>query len=261
MSEKINAIIVDDEEPARSNLAMLLRNYCPEIEIVGQADSAENARIVLNENQTDVIFLDISMPVENGFDLLESLKGKNYLYVFVTAYDEYALKALRASAVDYILKPIDIDDLTDAVAKLVRIIKLKNQISSTSEDYTKTLDGLLANSTNENGVHRLCMPSSQGFSMIEVNDIVYLEADSNYTIFHLNSLQKIVVSKSMREFEEILNSRSFFRIHKSSIIHLKYLKSFSRANGFYAIMSEGSSLPISRRRLTEFLEAIESYNK
>ena len=261
MTEEMKVLIVDDEEPARNILSALLQTYCPEIKVVGLADSAAQARQCLNTNLVDAIFLDISMPNENGFDLLESIDRNKYLFVFVTAHDQYALKALRASAVDYIQKPVDIDELQDSVAKLIRMKALMNQSPLALSDHKQSLDGLINNVSGRKGVQRLCLPGNQGFTILEVNDILYMDADSNYTIFHLSDLRKIVVTKSMKEFEDLLDEKSFFRIHKSSIINLKYLKEFSRVDGYYAVMTGNSSIPVSRRRVPEFLAALEMYNK
>jgi len=261
MLDGIRIIIVDDEEPARNNLSTLLQNYCLGIKIVGQADSAAKARELLDTLEVDALFLDIAMPNENGFELVESIDSNKYLFVFVTAFNQYALKALRASAVDYLQKPIDIDELQAAVAKLIKMKSLKQQLPSVSNDYKLSLESLITNSSARKGLQRLCLPSIHGFTILDVNDILYLDADSNYTIFHLNNFSKIVVSKSIKEFEDLLDPHSFFRIHKSSIIHLKYLKEFSRLDGYYAIMSDNSSIAVSRRRLPEFLTSVDLYNK
>ncbi len=261
MSGELKVLIVDDEAPARNILSSLLQTYCVGMKIIGQVDSAIQARKFLNENQVDALFLDISMPNESGFDLLESIDSSKYLFVFVTAYDQYALRALRASAVDYLQKPVDVDELKEAVAKLIRMKALIQQSPLALSDYRHSLGGLLSNMSGRKGVQRLSLPSTQGFTILDVDEILYMDADSNYTIFHLKSLKKIVVSKSMKEFEDLLDEQAFFRIHKSSIIHLKYLKEFSRIDGYYAVMSDNSSIPVSRRRIPEFLKALDHYNK
>jgi len=261
MVQKINALIVDDEQPARETLQFMINTYCDGVDIVGQAKSAEEARTILNTNHIDVLFLDISMPVENGFELLESIDSSKYMFVFVTAHDEYVLKALRASAVDYLQKPIDIGELKLAVEKLTRMNNPESRSGLTSDTHKQTLDSLISNTQTKKGVHRLCLPGMQGFTILDVDDILYLDADSNYTIFHLINLKKIVVSKSIKEYEELLDPFSFFRIHKSSIINLRYLKEFSKVDGYYAIMTDNSSIAVSRRRLPDFLKAVEDYNK
>lgn len=256
----LNVLIVDDEEPARKNLASLLKNYCEGINIAGEAESASQARQLLTETEVDALLLDISMPNENGFDLLESIANDKYLFVFVTAHDQYALRALRASAVDYLQKPVDIDELKQAITKLQYMHSLKTGHAASSTDYRQSLNSLISNLTGKKGVQRLCLPGTNGFSIVDVNDIVYLDADSNYTIFHLTSLKKIVVSKSIKEFEDLLNPELFFRVHKSSIINLKHLREFSRVDGNYAIMMDNSSVAVSRRKLQEFLAAVEAYS-
>jgi two-component system LytT family response regulator len=261
MTKNLKVLIVDDERPARESLTMLLQDYCEGVEIVAQADSAAAAREVLRSQEVDALFIDIAMPKETGFDLLESIESHKYLFVFVTAFNQYALKALRASAVDYLQKPVDVDELKNATAKLLRRKQLMQQSASAASNYEQSLKGLITNAGSHKGVQRLCLPSIQGFSILDVNDILYLDADSNYTIFHLASLKKIVVSKSIKEFEDLLDPHAFFRVHKSSIIHLKYLKEFSRVDGYYAIMTDNTAIPVSRRRLPEFMTAVEGYNK
>jgi len=260
MREKLNVLIVDDELNAQQNLCKLIEKYCQELHVVICVSSAEEARRALKDYSIDVIFLDIAMPDETGFDLIESIEAYKYAIVFVTAFDNYVLKALRASAVDYLQKPIDIDELKAASNKVWLNLKSKEQ-NTLSKDQQNSIDSLRVNTIPRKGVQRLCLPGMQGFTVLDVNDIVYLDADSNYTIFHLTSLTKVVVAKSIKEYEDLLDPHAFFRIHKSSIIHLKYLVEFSRVDGYYAIMSDKSSVPISRRRLPEFMAAIDDYNQ
>lgn len=259
MNTELRAIIVDDEEPARSLLKRLLEKYAVDLRVVGMAGSAKEAREILENSDVDVVFLDISMPLENGFDLLKSLDESRYLFVFVTAYNQYGIQALKASAVDYIQKPVDPDELILAVDKLHHLKKLRTQ-AITHDDYIHSLQSLVINIAGKGIVRRLCLPGMQGFTIVDTNDILYLEADTNYTVFHLKNLKKIVVSKSIKEYEEVLDSTMFFRAHKSSIINLKYLQEFSRVDGYYAVMVDGSSISVSRRKLQEFILAVEAYN-
>ena len=261
MTEIIKGLIVDDEQPARDSLQFMLETYCPGIKIAAQAESASEAREILKTTQIDAIFLDISMPNENGFSLLESIDSSRYMFVFVTAHDQYVLRALRASAVDYLQKPIDAGELQQAVEKLHRLKRMSAQSGIPLYPYKQTLDSLVSNANSKRGVHRLCLPGMQGFTILDVDDILYLDADSNYTIFHLKNLKKIVVSKSIKEFEDVLDPLVFFRIHKSSIVNLKYLKEFSKVDGYYAVMVDNSSIAVSRRRLPDFLKAVEDFNR
>jgi len=261
MTDMINALIVDDEQPARDSLQYMITNYCPGIRVAAQAKSAAEAREILKTTQIEALFLDISMPNENGFALLESIDNSKYLFVFVTAHDQYVLRALRASAVDYLQKPIDVVELQNAVEKLIQFKQYKSASGVVSDNYRQTLDSLVSNAHEKKGVHRLCLPGMQGFTILDVEDILYLDADSNYTIFHLKNLKKIVVSKSIKEYEDVLDPDTFFRVHKSSIINLKYLKEFSKVDGYYAVMEDNSSIAVSRRRLPDFLKALDEYNK
>jgi two-component system, LytTR family, response regulator len=260
MTEIINALIVDDEQHARDSLQQLLERYFPEIKIRGHANSAEEARVILDTCEIDVLFLDVSMPNEGGFEFLESIDRSKYMFVFVTAHDQYALRALRASAVDYLQKPIDPDELRQTVEKLMVLKKTRSLSTIAANAYNQSLQNLVSNTLDKKGVNRLCIPCMHGFSIIEVNDILYLYAENNYTVFHLNNRPKIVVSKSIKDYEEILDPFVFFRNHKSSIINLKYLKEFSKVDGYYAVMSDNSSISVSRRRLPEFFRAVEEYN-
>lgn len=260
MNTELRALIVDDEEPARNLLRSLLEKYGTNIRVVDTAGSAKEAREILENSRIDVLFLDISMPNENGFDLLESLDASRYLFVFVTAYDQFALRALKASAVDYLQKPVDPDELALAVQKLHHLKKLRTSASKTQADYVHALNSLVTNGAGKGGVRRLCLPGMQGFIIVDTNDIVYLEADTNYTVFHLTNLKKIVVSKSIKDYEEVLDPLVFYRVHKSSIINLKYLREFSRVDGYYAVMQDESSIAVSRRKLQEFILAVETFN-
>jgi two-component system, LytTR family, response regulator len=260
MTAIIRAMIVDDEQPARETLQYMIETYCQDIQITAHATSAAEARSILDHTEIDVLFLDISMPNEDGFDLVKSLDNNKYMFVFVTAYDQFALRAMRASAVDYLQKPIDAADLQQAEEKLVRLQGLRSRSVLTTIAYKQALESLMLNTANKKGVHRLCLPGMQGFTIVEVNDILALDADNNYTIFHLRNLKKIVVSRAIKEYEDILDPATFIRVHKSSIINLKYLKEFSKVDGYYAVMADNSSISVSRRRLPDFLRAVENYN-
>jgi two-component system, LytTR family, response regulator len=260
MSAVIHALIVDDEQPARDSLRYMLETYCPEVQIAGIAKSADEARSILLTTEIDVLFLDVSMPNEGGFELLNTIDTSKYMFVFVTAHDNYALRAMRASAVDYLQKPLDLEELQQAVARLVSMKNLRAQSYLAATAYKSALESLVTNTREKKGVNRLCLPGMQGFTVLEVKDILYLCADSNYTIFHMNNMKKIVVSKSIKDYEDVLDPSVFFRNHKSSIINLRYLKEFSKVDGYYAVMADNNSISVSRRRLPDFFKAVEDYN-
>ncbi|MBN2635581.1 MAG: response regulator transcription factor [Prolixibacteraceae bacterium] len=259
---QFNAIIVDDELNVRQTLELLVRHYCPEIRLCGSADSAAAARQLLKAFDIHLIFLDISMPNENGFDFIASVPKENYAVIFTTAHEEYALKAIKANAIDYLLKPINPSELKDAVEKATAYLKLRLQQNKIQDIYNESLENLIQQvKSGNNQVKKITVVEKFGFRIVEVNTIRYLEADSNYTILHLSGLEKIISSKSLGEFEKVLDSNQFFRIHKSNIINLSYLKGFSSYQGYFAILDDNTKLPISRRRFNEFRELVGTQSK
>lgn len=253
----LKAIIVDDEEFARSSLFFLLQQNCPEVEITGIARSVAEAREILNHHPIDLIFLDIAMPGGNGFDLIPDAQKHKAAVIFTTAYDQYALKAIKANALDYLLKPIDIDELKTAVEKVAQHIKLfQNQ-----NEIDERINNLASSLSGRSEIKKLTLPYGQGFKMVDVDDIIYIEADSNYSVVHFSNKDKITVSKVLREFEELLPGDQFVRIHKSSIINLNHLKEYNSKNGLQVFLKNGESINISRRRASDFFEKIKLFTK
>jgi two-component system, LytTR family, response regulator len=253
----LKAIIVDDEEFARSSLFFLLQQNCPQVEITGIARSVAEAKGILAHHRIDLIFLDIAMPGGNGFELIPDAQKHHAAVIFTTAYDQYALKAIKANALDYLLKPIDIDELITAVEKVFKHIKLFKSQNENDE----RINNLASSLSSRSEIRKLTLPYGQGFKMIDIDDIIYIEADSNYSIVHLNNLEKITVSKVLREFEELLPTDQFFRIHKSSIINLNHLKEYNSKNGLQVFLKNGESINISRRRASDFFEKIKLFTK
>ncbi|GGI28487.1 LytR/AlgR family response regulator transcription factor [Pedobacter mendelii] len=253
----LKAIIVDDEEFARSSLFFLIQQNCPAIEITGIARSVAEAKDILAHHPINLIFLDIAMPGGNGFELIPDAQQHNAAVIFTTAFDQYALKAIKANALDYLLKPIDIDELETAVDKVLEYTRLHQTIDKKDERITNLASSLM----NRTEIRKLTLPYGQGFKMIDVDDIIYIEADSNYSVFHLSNHDKITVSKVLREFEELLPSDQFVRIHKSSIINLNHLKEYNSKNGLQAFLKNGESISVSRRRASDFFEKIKLFTK
>ncbi len=251
----LNAIIVDDEEFARSSLYFLLQENCENVQISGIAKSVNEARTLLSEHKVDLIFLDIAMPGENGFELISSAKTSNAHVIFTTAYDQYALKAIKANALDYLLKPIDIDELKEAVNRAVKYISLDKDALHRNQN----LSNLTLNLAERNEIKKLTLPNGQGYTLIDIDEIIHIEADSNYSIFHLAKKEKITVSKVLKDYEEILPQNQFVRIHKSSIINLDYLKEYNSKNGLEAILKNGEKIAVSRRRASDFVEKVRLY--
>lgn len=249
----LKALLVDDEINNLTSLEFLLHHDCEGITVAGKALSARQARDWLQSHHADVVFLDINMPGEDGFQLLSSLASQNFKVVFVTAYNEYALQAIKASAVDYILKPVNINELQKAVEKVKR--SLNNPVAS--EQNQQLLQHLLETVTKKAPPKKIALPQLGSISFIEVDDIVSLQADSNYTIIHMKDMQKLVISKTLKDFEDLLDEGQFARIHKSYIVNLKYIKEYSTIDGGIVKMSDGNQWSISRRQLDMFLEKMK----
>ena len=252
----LKALIVDDELHARDNLYLLLKNYCPDVLVLGKMESAEKARQFLNKNEVDVVFLDIKMPGEDGFELLNSLPDRNFAVIFTTAYNEYALEAFKANAVDYLEKPIDIEDMIEAVDK---IRKLKS--SDNSLHVSENVIDLIKTVVNKQlDYEKTSIPTKDGLVIVNNKDIVYLEASESYTTIYLDDGKKYLSSKNIKVFEENLNENIFFRTHKSYIINFAHhIKEFNRSLGNVAVMSNGANVPVSRRKITDFLARVNTF--
>jgi two-component system, LytTR family, response regulator len=256
MSNTINAIIVDDENKAIKNLTSLLSLY-PNVNIVGTANSADSARQLIETIKPQLVFLDVNMPGESGFELLEKLTERNFEVIFVTAHDEYALRALRANAIDYIQKPIDIDELKTAIEKASGIIEQKAGVPYDNAQLSSLGEMIKQLNTNQD-IEKITIPHLGGFKIIELKNIMYFEGDGNYTTLHLQTMEKIVVTRQLGVFEEILPTSSFFRIHKSTIVNLNYVTGYNSSEGSVAVMKDNNTLTVSRRRLDDFLTKLSS---
>jgi two-component system, LytTR family, response regulator len=253
---KLKAIIVDDEINASSNLQMMLEEYCPEVEVIGIANSAQEARQLLDEETPDVVFLDIKMPKEDGFTFLSSIEVRDFSVVFTTAHNEFALKAFKADAVDYLEKPISIDDLQRAVNKLIKIHKAGQTNVSQSSALQEFFKTAVYYPENE----KTAIPTRDGLAIVSNKDILRLEACDSYTKIFMIDGRKFMSSKNIKVYEDNLNSQIFFRTHKSHIINAMYhLKAFSRNDGNVAVLTDDTCVPISRRKLPEFLDRVSSF--
>jgi two-component system LytT family response regulator len=249
----LKALIVDDEFNARNNLKILIDEFCPELKIIGLAESAAGARIIIEKEKPDVVFLDIAMPKEDGFSLLKSYVDRTFSVVFTTAYNEYALKAFKENAIDYLEKPISIDDLQKAVLKVMKVHGSNEQIrpAELSE---------LVGEAMEDKNDRISVPTRDGYVIIRNTDIVHLEASDNYTMIYLIDGSRHLSSKNIKVYEENLNQEVFFRTHKSHIINVEHhLKEFSRSEGNMAVLTNGINVPIARRKMSNFLSRINTF--
>jgi two-component system LytT family response regulator len=246
-------MVIDDEAYARESLAFLLKEHCPAIDVIALAGSAMEARELLASVSVQVLFLDVSMPNENGFQLLESLPPRKYQVVFVTASQEHALKAIKASAADYLLKPVDVEELKTAVATLLEVVQLKQQNELVQENYDRSMNGLARNMLQGEQFNFITLPFQQRFHAVAHNEILYLEADDNYTNIVLRDGKRILASRTLKDFEDSLEpNKRFFRIHKSYIVNLSYIRSFSKGEQANVELENHVSLPLSRRRQMQF---------
>ena len=249
----INTIVIDDEENARSNLKLLLEDFCPTVNVLAEAASAEEARALISELNPDLLFLDINMPNEDGFELLESIENKNFSVIFITAHNQFALKALKAGAIDYLEKPIDIEDLQNAVDKI------NVNESAGNVDYGM-IKSLLNEYKNDSKSDIIAVPTLSGYEIIKIEDIIHLEADESYTKIFLTNGKKCTSSMTIAKYEKVLDDNVFYRVHKSHIINTRYhLKEFNRHEGNVAIMDNGELIPVARRKLSGFVNKIKTF--
>lgn len=246
----LTALLVDDEYKSRATLGSLLAEYCPEVKITGAAGSIDEAVALILKEKPDVVFLDIEMNSETGFDLLEKTAHINFFVIFTTAYEQYALKAIKYSAADYLLKPIDIRELKMAVEK-VKKAKASDQVIQVNELLKK-----LKETRSEK--QQISISTATGLIFIKTTEIIWLEAEGAYTRFHLINQQIILSSKNIKEYEQMLPEDHFFRVHHSAIINTGEIVKYVRGAGGHVVMSDGSTVNVSRQRKEEFLQRINS---
>ncbi|MCE3228678.1 MAG: DNA-binding response regulator [Bacteroidetes bacterium] len=240
----ITAIIVDDEEKGRITLQDLVNKYCTSVKILELCDSVEEALKAIDKHNPQLVFLDIEMPYENGFTLLEKVKEPGFDVIFVTAYGHYAIQAIKSNAIDYLLKPIDVDELKIAIDKVE-----KRQHSSSER--LKNFESLLSAVKSKSA--KIAVPTFDGLQMIRAEDIIKCVADECYTEIHLTDGKKIVVSKLLKEYEGLLSGLNFFRVHNSCLINLAHVNRYVKGEGGYVIMSDGENVEVSRRKKAELL--------
>ena len=255
---KLRAIVVDDEDLARKNLIMLLEEYCPDIEVIGEASRKSQAKAIIESSQPDVVFLDIRMPSgAEGFELLDELEEKNFLVVFVTAFKDYALRAFNASAVYYVLKPIDIEELQIAVDKLK---EAKQNFSAHPDNYNVYYNSLrdLSQALLKNKPsNRITISHTKGMKIVEDETISHLEASGNCTLLYFTDGTRYLDTRTLKTYENMLDPSRFIRIHKSHIINLDRLTEYITEDGHFAVLKGGVRIPVARNRVTEFVKLIK----
>lgn len=243
---KLNALIVEDEKHNQEILKGLLTEFCEGIDIVGIAANVEDAVRLIRERRPDVVFLDIELQTGSGFDVLEQVKGIAPEVIFTTAFEHYAIKAIKMSSLDYLLKPIDLEELQEAVEKAKRA---KNK-----PGYGEQLESLLQNLRIPQSDHvKLCLNTAEGMEFVNSRDLRYLKADGSYTQFHPISGVPILVSKHLKEYERLLPPSDFMRVHNSYLINLREVKRYVKADGGYILMKNEAHIPVSRSKKEEFL--------
>ncbi|MCU0354199.1 MAG: LytTR family DNA-binding domain-containing protein [Cytophagales bacterium] len=243
----LKTVLIDDDQSNLSALSEKLRRHCPQVKIIAQCDTAQEGQQAIDSLQPDVVFLDIEMPVMNGFLMLQHLTYRDFSLIFVTAYDHYAIKAIRNSALDYLVKPVEIEELKAAVAKA----EANRQGQSAEQQVRLLLDHLQKKSPQ-----RISVPTLEGLRFIAVDDIVYLQASDNYTYIHTADGHKFLVSRTLKDFEDLLPPDTFLRIHHAHIINKSFVEQYIRGEGGQVMMRNRVVLDVSKRKKAEFLKAI-----
>ncbi|MCU0335456.1 MAG: LytTR family DNA-binding domain-containing protein [Chitinophagaceae bacterium] len=245
MIKPLKAVLVDDEAGSVAALDQLLQTYCPQLQVVGSAANPIEAKEVIEREVPDLVFLDIEMPYGNAFDLLDSIGEIKFEVIFVTAYNNYAIKAFRYAAADYLLKPISIDEL---VAAVDRVEKRRGH----QEINNRVLSVLASVSGGADAFKKIILPTLEGFLVEDVSKIMYLHAEGSYTYFYMADRRKLLVSKNLKEFEDMLPEPTFCRIHHSSIININFVKKYYKGRGGEVEMEDGETILISTRKKSEF---------
>lgn len=249
MCKKISAIIVDDERNNCENLKELLTLYCSEIEIVAIAHSASEGIETISKLKPQLVFLDIQMQGGSGFDLLEQIKPVSFEVIFVTAFDQYAIRAIRFCAIDYLLKPVDILELQAAVQRATQKIRQR--------DPNLAMTTLLANRKTPSNDLKIALPTAERILFVLVSEIIRCLGENNYTTVFLKNGTSVLVSKTLKEYEELLTDKGFLRVHQSHLINAAYIRSFEKHDGGYLKMTDGASVPISRQRKPQVLQQLK----
>ena len=244
--QKITAIIVDDEQDSRETLRSYVGKYCPQVELIGECANIQEAQAAIEAKQPQLVFLDIEMPYGNAFDLLERLNDIHFEIVFITAFSQYAVQAFQQSAVHYLLKPVNIEELEEAVAKAAERIQQKNQWQHTQV--------LLENLAAKKPQHRkLVLPLIDGFDVVQLADILYLEAEDNFTCFYFSDGRKSLICRRLKHYEDALSDLGFCRVHRSFMVNLDYVKRYKKGKGGTIILSNDKEIMVSNAKKNAFI--------
>lgn len=243
----MNAIIIDDEKKGRALLNVLIKENCPEVNILGMGSNVKEGIDLIKALSPDVVFLDVEMPGGSGFDLLAKVDHTKFSVIFTTAYEEYAVRAFKFSAIDYLLKPIDENELVRAIKKVNR-----NKHSSLNEQSFEIFRNNYYNSNNS----RIALTTARGLVFTEIKELERCEAFGKYTTCFFSNNRQVIVTKNLKEFETILTDHNFIRLHNSHLVNLNYIKEYHQARGGHITMINGKTIPVSQRKKEEFIRRL-----
>jgi two-component system, LytTR family, response regulator len=251
----ITAILIDDEVNSRNALQKKIKTNCPAIQIVAECSDAEEGIAAIEKYQPQVVFLDVEMPRMNGFGMLEKIENKNFNIVFTTAYNQYAINAIKFGAFDYLVKPIDVEELIIVAKKLNE----QKQVLNNSERLDILLNQI--SPANKSSVQKIAIATQAGLEFIPIDTIIYLEAIGNYTELHFTDGKKLMASKTLKEFEDLLEHHAFFRIHNASLVNLIFVKKYIKGDGGQIQLTNNITLDVARRRKEELLQLLLTLSK
>jgi two-component system, LytTR family, response regulator len=242
-------LIVDDEARTRELIAKMIDSFGYDLETIPEGSSVETAIKAIHEHQPDIVFLDIQMPDGTGFDVIKAIEGKNFEVIFITAHEEFAIKAIKFSALDYLLKPVDTSELKDALDRALESIEHRTEGNQFEA---------LKQNINPNEKRRLVLKTQESVHVVDLDDIIRCEADRNYTSFYLKGSKKILVSKTLKEYETLLSSHNFLRVQQSHLININYVDRYDKKNGGAVVMKDGSEVPLSPAKRDIFFNRLEN---
>lgn len=247
----IRTVIIDDEPMARETISEMLSTYCEDVAVVGQAGDVRNGVEMIKKTRPDLILLDIQLTDGNGFDVLKKLNTYHFKVIFITAYEDYAVKAFKFSAIDYLLKPIDPSEMSEALEKV--------RVSIEKENLSLKLKALFENmDSNNREPKKIVLKTANNVYLVNLADIIRCQSDKNYTHFYIRGHETVVVSKTLKEYDDILSDYNFFRVHQSHLINLSHIKRYEKGDGGYLVMADDSVVPVSFRKKEELMKIFNS---
>jgi two-component system LytT family response regulator len=249
----LRALLVDDEMHVRKSVAGLIHHFCPKVVLVGEADSVESGLQAIRLYKPNLLLLDIQMGDGTGFDLLKKIDNIDFRVIFITAYEQYAVQAFKFSAIDYILKPVDPEDLMHAISRVENLEKEETSLRLSALEENLAMGG--------NGNKKLVIRTADNIHLVNQLDILYCEADGNYTTIQLKHGQRIVTSRLLKDFEEMLTGSGFYRVHKSFLINFSAIDRFEKADGGYIVLQGGHKVPVASRKKEELISLFEQFER